>query len=271
MERKKTTVAMLGTGSALVTRCFNTCFVLDTGEGRMLVDAGGGNGVLSQMEKLDIDIRSIHYAFLTHGHTDHILGMIWIVRKIAQMIFAGEYSGNFTLYGHDEAIDMLDTFCKMSIPQRFYKYVGERIMFQVVGDRQQWDCIGCRFTAVDIMSKKTKQYGFSAILPDGGKLVCLGDEPYNPAIGDVACDADWLMCEAFCLYAQRDVFKPYEKYHSTALDAGRVAQNLRARNLLLYHTEDRNLAARAQTYTEEAAQNFSGNIVVPEDLQTVQL
>lgn len=271
MENRNITITMLGTGSALVTRCYNTCFVLDAGEGRMLVDAGGGNGVLAQLEKAKIDIRSIHYAFITHGHTDHILGMIWIVRKIAQMMHSGIYDGDFALYGHDEAIGMLDTFCKMSIPQKFYKYVGSRIAFKVVDDRQQWNCVGCHFTAFDIMSKKTKQYGFSAILPDGRKLVCLGDEPYNPIVGDVACDADWLMSEAFCLYAQRDVYKPYEKYHSTALDAGRVAEELHAKNLLLYHTEDDNLNVRAQIYAKEAAQNFSGNIVVPDDLQTVVL
>lgn len=35
-----------------------------------------------------------------------------------------------------------------------------------------------------------------------------------------------MMCEAFCLYADRDTFKPYEKCHSTALDAGKLAEEL---------------------------------------------
>ena len=41
---------MLGTGNALVTRCYNTCFVMQTPGARLLVDAGGGNGVLRQLE-----------------------------------------------------------------------------------------------------------------------------------------------------------------------------------------------------------------------------
>jgi len=266
-----TTITMLGTGSALVTKCYNTCFVLNAGDGNMLVDAGGGNGILAQLEKANIKITDIHYAFLTHGHTDHILGMIWIVRKIAQMMNAGGYDGTFTLYGHDEAVNMLDTFCKMSIPQKFYKFVGSRIFFKVVADGEQWDAVGCHFTAFDILSTKTKQYGFTAILPDGRKLSCLGDEPYNKGIGEVAMDSDWLMSEAFCLYSQRDVFKPYEKYHSTALDAGRDATTLRAKNLILYHTEDKNLSTRSETYADEASQNFRGGVVVPDDLQVITL
>ena len=45
---------MLGTGNALATRCYNTCFTLHGKEGVLLVDAGGGNGILTQLEKAEI-------------------------------------------------------------------------------------------------------------------------------------------------------------------------------------------------------------------------
>ena len=45
-------ITMLGTGNATVTQCYNTCFVLDTSTTRLLVDAGGGNGVLGQLKKV---------------------------------------------------------------------------------------------------------------------------------------------------------------------------------------------------------------------------
>lgn len=41
-------IIMLGTGNATVTQCYNTCFLLETSTTRLLVDAGGGNGVLRQ-------------------------------------------------------------------------------------------------------------------------------------------------------------------------------------------------------------------------------
>ena len=84
-------------------------------------------------------------------------------------------------------------------------------------------------------------------------------------------DADWLLCESFCLYNDRDIFKPYEKHHSTALEAGVLANRLNIKNLLLYHTEDRTLDTRKEAYMEEAKQNFRGSIFVPNDLEIIDI
>ena len=79
------------------------------------------------------------------------------------------------------------------------------------------------------------------------------------------------MTEAFCLHKDAGIYKPYEKHHSTALDAGRAAARLKARNLVIYHTEDNTLATRRETYTAEAAQEFAGNIVVPDDMDVIRI
>ena len=47
-------ITMLGTGNALATRCYNTCFTLHGENGVLLVNAGGGNGILTQLEKAGI-------------------------------------------------------------------------------------------------------------------------------------------------------------------------------------------------------------------------
>ena len=39
-------LTMLGTGNALVTECYNTCFVISDGDKNFLVDGGGGSGIL---------------------------------------------------------------------------------------------------------------------------------------------------------------------------------------------------------------------------------
>ena len=40
---------MLGTGNAATVACYNTCFALCREDKYFLVDAGGGNGILSQL------------------------------------------------------------------------------------------------------------------------------------------------------------------------------------------------------------------------------
>ena len=63
----------------------------------------------------------------------------------------------------------------------------------------------------------------------------------------------------------------FSNHHSTALDAGRLAAELGVKNLVLYHTEDRNLDTRKQSYMREAAQAFSGTVYVPDDLERINI
>lgn len=48
MDKTTTQITMLGTGNATVSQIYNTCFVLQTPSTLMLVDAGGGNGILAR-------------------------------------------------------------------------------------------------------------------------------------------------------------------------------------------------------------------------------
>lgn len=43
-------LTMLGTGNALVTECYNTCFVLEENEKYFMVDGGGGSAILHQLK-----------------------------------------------------------------------------------------------------------------------------------------------------------------------------------------------------------------------------
>ena len=259
---------MLGTGNALVTQCYNTCFVLDTPTTRLLVDAGGGNGVLTQLRKAGISITDIHHLFVTHAHTDHILGVIWVVRMVAQ---CKGYEGTLDVYGNDKVMKVIHTIIDMILAKKQLVKVAERVVFHELNDGDSFDVGDMRLTCFDIHSTKEKQYGFRAELPGGTVLACLGDEPYNQLNRAYVKHADWMMCEAFCLYADRDEFKPYEKNHSTALDTGKLANELGVKNLILYHTEEKTLKTRRENYTREAALNFKGRIVVPDDLEVIEL
>lgn len=262
---------MLGTGNAAVTQCYNTCFVLRHGERCFLVDGGGGNTILQRLEQANIPLCSIHDIFLTHTHTDHIFGVVWVLRMVAQAINAGKYSGELHVYGHAEGLETLEIICRATLPGKVCAHLGQDILLHALEDGAGFCVAGMQGRVFDIASTKAKQYGFALALPGGQRLVCLGDEPYNERTEAYARGADWLLCEAFCLFADRERFKPYEKHHSTASDAGRLAAMLAVKNLLLYHTEDKTLVTRRECYTREAAQHFSGSIIVPEDLERIIL
>ena len=257
---------MLGTGNATVTLCYNTCFVLETSSTRLLVDAGGGNGVLGQLKKVGIAISDIHHLYVTHAHTDHVLGVIWVIRMVAQ---CKGYEGKLHVYSHDKVLHVVKTIIDMILAKKQLAKVAERVVFHELKDGDTFEVGDMKLTCFDIHSTKEKQFGFRAELPNHIVLACLGDEPYNSLNRPYVENADWMMCEAFCLYADHDIFKPYEKCHSTALDAGKLAAELHVKNLILYHTEEKTLATRRETYTKEAAENFKGRIIVPDDLEEI--
>ena len=73
---------VFGTGNAAVSKCYNTCFAIRMQDEYFMVDAGGGNGILRILENMDVPLTAIHHLFVTHEHTDHILGVVWMVRMI---------------------------------------------------------------------------------------------------------------------------------------------------------------------------------------------
>ena len=269
MEKAKLT--MLGTGNAIVSHIYNTCFVVSTENISFLVDAGGGNGILSQMDKAGISLSKIHDVFVTHAHTDHMLGVVWVIRMFIQKHIAGDCVGVLNVWSHEKVIGMLKYISENTLAPKHLKHMGECIVFHTLQDHDEFDIEKFHLTAFDILSKKEKQFGFVCRMPNDEKLVCLGDEPYNPQNKELVENADWMMCEAFCKYADRDIFHPYEKHHSTAMDAAMVAQQLNVKNLVLYHTEEKTIATRKIDYTIEAKSKFNGNVFVPDDLEKIKL
>ena len=274
MDKTTTQITMLGTGNATVSQIYNTCFVLQTPSTLMLVDAGGGNGILARLKKVNVQISDIHYLFVTHAHTDHVLGVIWVIRMVAQ---CKGYEGLLHVYGNDKVMKVIKTIIDMILAKKQLAKVAERVVFHQLEDGDCFEVGDMKLECFDIQSTKEKQFGFRAELPSSDEsdkplvLACLGDEPYNEQNRRYIVGADWMMCEAFCLYADRDTFKPYEKCHSTALDAGKLAEELGVKNLILYHTEEKTLANRKENYTREAAENFKGRIFVPDDLEVIEL
>lgn len=274
MDKITNQITMLGTGNATVSQIYNTCFLLKTPSTLMLVDAGGGNGILAQLKKVNVQIPDIHHLFVTHAHTDHVLGVIWVIRMVAQ---CKGYEGLLHVYGNDKVMKVIKTIIDMILAKKQLAKVAERVVFHQLEDGDCFEVGDMKLECFDIQSTKEKQFGFRAELPSSDEsdkplvLACLGDEPYNEQNRRYIVGADWMMCEAFCLYADRDTFKPYEKCHSTALDAGKLAEELGVKNLILYHTEEKTLANRKENYTREAAENFKGRIFVPDDLEVIEL
>ena len=114
---QKELLYVFGTGNAAVTRCYNTCFAIRTVNGEFfMVDTGGGNGILGILEDMEVPLSKIHHIFITHEHTDHILGIVWMIRMIATAMKKGSYEGCLNIYCHD---GLPDSFLYLFFPQAY--------------------------------------------------------------------------------------------------------------------------------------------------------
>ena len=264
-------LTILGTGNAMVTKCYNTCFAIEKDGHYFLVDGGGGNTIMKQLKNADIDWREITDVFVTHKHVDHIMGIIWIMRLFGQNIAEKGLERELNIYGHEEVIHILHSMAELLLQKKHCDAIGKQIHMIKVKDGESRQILGQKVTFFDIQSTKAKQFGFMMELPGGDKFTCCGDEPYNECEERYAKGSKWLLHEAFCLYSQADKYQPYEKHHSTVKDACELAERLHVKNLLLYHTEDDTITQRKELYGREGSAVYQGNLFIPDDMETFEL
>lgn len=284
-------ITMLGTGHAVVTECYNSCFVLqdDAGDG-LLVDGGGGSGIVTQMKRAGIPWSSIRQIVVTHKHIDHLLGVVWALRMLCMEMRRGgagdgssERYGNLlgggdapacdvTVLANGEVMGLLKTMAYELLHGADLQTLSERFRFEVAHAGETRELLGCPTTFFGMPAcRDAEQLGFAMTYEPGHTLVCCGDVSLVERDFPRAQGATWLLHEAFCLADHPAADYIHHAGHSTAAEAAAIAQAVGAQNLLLYHTEDGDLAHRRERYTAEASTQFSGSIYVPDDLDSIQL
>lgn len=258
-------LVMLGTGAAAVVQCYNTCFTLSEGSQHFLVDTGGGNGILRVLKDADIPLKDIHDVFISHGHNDHVLGSIWIITMIGQLMNKKIYEGELRIFCHEELAELIKKLCYLTLHNTITDHFGKQIRFVVIEDGKEYEVFGNEVKFFDIQSTKEKQFGFVMTTRKGSRIGFCGDEPLNEENECNLNACDWLVHEAFCLYEEREIFKPYRRHHSTVKDACETAERLRIKNLLLCHTEETHLSERKALYSKEGSAYYTGNLFVPND------
>lgn len=265
-------ITMLGTGHAMTVDCFNTCFVYENECGKMLVDTGGGQQLVRQLRKAHISAADISHVFLTHRHTDHFLGLPWLLRMRMQDL----ETHPLEILTHAELCKSAEALLGLVLPEAL-KYLGKGLTITSVGHGEEKTVLGRDIQFYDTGSERCKQYGFVMTLADGGKFVFNGDVPYCEANKEIMCNAKWLMHEAFRLQDDwgiengEGVRQAPKKGHSSVFEVAGYAAQLAAECLILVHGGDNDLEHRKARYIAEATRQFSGPILAPDDFDVIEL
>lgn len=289
---------MLGTGHAMTFGCFNTCFVYENENGRMLVDTGGGNQLISQMNKAGISAGDISAVFISHRHTDHMMGLPWLFRSLG-----GPGGGKpVTMYLHSDVLKVAKGMLELLFPEKLEE-VGKSLRFVEVSDGDQAEILGRKFTFMNLNSPNVPQFGFIMELDGGKRFVFHGDVPFDEVNRQRITGTDYLMHEAFHLASGHGGpggpggpggapggmppmpggpggpggmppmpgGKPGKMGHSTVKEAAGYARSLGVKTLILVHGSDNDLDTRKADYIAEASREFDGGIYAPNDLDVIEL
>ena len=264
---------MLGTGHAMVMDCFNTCFVYENENGKMLVDTGGGGQLLRQLRDAGISLGEINHIFVSHQHTDHFLGLFWTFR-------GGPGGGGSTsVYLHEDLMRIAKGMLGLLMPESLERGGTN---FVTVHHGEEMEILGRKVRFFDTKATNVPQYGFVMTLGNGKRFVFHGDVPFDESNRSELQGAEIFMHEAFNLESEGPGMPgmpggpggpggPGKMGHSTVKQAAGYAQSLGVQTLILVHGSDNDLEHRQEKYTAEARQAFDGTIYVPYDLDVIEL
>jgi len=261
---------MLGVGNGGTLNLYNTCFVIQNDIGNFLIDTGGGIEILKKLKQAEIDYTKLKHIFISHSHTDHILGIFWFFKKISRLAMKCEITEKINIYCNKTVHESIKEVAKFILPEKLMDAIYNVINFVVLNDGDRYTINDVEYEFFDIKGRGTEQFGFECYI-DNVKLLFLGDETLNPVLNNRVDNADFVMHEAFCLDSEETIFHAYEKHHSTVKTVCETMNKLNVKNLILYHTEESHGNNRKELYIEEGNKYFKSNLFVPDELEIIEL
>lgn len=234
---------------------------------KLYIDAGGGMSLMQRI--LRREESPIEHLWMTHCHSDHLLGIAHILRI--------HKSWHLTIYCSRDIADRIEKLMSLIWQEKLYhRQINEWLVSYIFIDEINNIKIGDRdLQPINMYSKKNEQYGFILHYNDK-KIVFLGDEAIDVLQRDdqdSLSDADRLLCEAFCTDAEQENKQPYEKWHITGKDAGHIGKELKSRNMIISHIQDytEDKIKQRDEVKKDVESVYSGKVYVPHDNETIDL
>ena len=265
-----TKIIMLGTAAASAGKSYNTCFVIENENNYFLVDTGCSNRVLDNLKYANIELNKIHNVFISHKHMDHLLGLFWILRQITILIKKKEYNGKLNIYCNEEVSNIIMTLYKMLLRKSQADIIDNFINVITVKDNETKVIDGIKYTFFDTKTNEVNLYGFEAIIKNK-KLVFLGDEKCNPINYGRLYNVDCVMHEAFCLEKDKKQSGVGASTHSSVEDVVNNLKGKKIKKLILYHSKNNDKIDKKFEFEKVGNELFDGKVIVPNDLEIIEL
>ena len=110
---------------------------------------------MAQLEQVKPDPAGIHDIVVTHKHIDHLFGVIWMVRCIAQQMGRDAYPGGARIYAHDKGITLISVLCRSLLGPGEIRFLGGRIHLIPVADGEIREILGRSPFSISILPRRS--------------------------------------------------------------------------------------------------------------------
>ena len=272
-------VTLLGTGAPPpVLDRFGPSTLVEAGKEKLIFDAG--RGAMQRLHQLKIPCADITGLFLTHHHSDHVVGFVdlwltgwigrpWGMRKTPLRVWGPE--------GTKQMIEHLPKAFHVDIRVRSHNYPPEGVQLEADGinEGMVYDRNSVRIFAfeVDHGGEELPAFGYR-INYRGRSAVLSGDTTFNENLIRYAKGTDLLVHEvtaaAGAAGEDKEQLKRIASNHTTPDQAGivfsRVQPKLAVYNHLLLFG-----GAKAEDLIPVTRANYFGPLVVGEDLMAIDI
>lgn len=226
-------VTLLGTGVPTPRpTSFSASTLVEAGSEKLLFDLGRGSTM--QLYKLKIPLGAITANFLTHLHSDHLVGLpdMWLTGWLATPWASRR--GPMKLYGPKGTVAMTENLTKAFAEDIRIRIDDEHLDPAAIAFSAReiepglvYDNNGVKVTAIEVDHGDKIKPSFGYVVEYGGhKVVLSGDTKYDERIASAAQGADLLIHEVAViepeLLVRNPVYKDIQAHHTSPEEAGRI-------------------------------------------------
>lgn len=254
-------LTVLGSGSCVAeqTHRASSAYILEASNGKLLIDTGTGS--LRNLVKAGFDVKDVDKVFSTHRHPDHVSDLIPLIQDKVVRSFSEDES-DLEVYG----------------PEGHRDYVFDRMRHEMVDTPEVFqEKFGFDLKVNELeASNSFEKFSLEALkaLHGPGSFSCLslkfcfenktivftGDTDFNPELVEFAGDADLFVT---------DCSRPSDvdvEGHMNVDECAELAEKADVGKLVLSHLYP---SAEEEDLKKQASQKFEGEIVVAEDLLSI--